>query len=1558
MTGMRRASLLSLSLVTVAWAAGCPPPPCCETDSDCADLPTVGCEDGDEACYQPVCREGVCAYTCESDADCPLDEVCLRGSGAGGACVRPGGYPDGECPDPSPPAVPAPCDDDDQEDNDSRPEARPLAPDTYEFNLCPGDEDWFALSPTTPSAVRVDISFPGVGNVDLELYGADGTVLDASNGAGTTESVADDRVLSSTRYVRVFGPGLADAVAYELVVDHEGAACTDPFEPNDTAAQATTGYGNSVEARICEDDRDLFVVRRESFTDIVATVYFSHAEGDIDAQLIAPSGQVVADSNSTNDNEYISFFVGNDPGDYLLEVYGFQGATNRYSMQVNDPGNAFCGNGTLDPGEQCDDGNLVGGDGCSPVCTTEAVCGNGIVEFPEQCDDGNNLPGDGCSASCTAEADCGDGTVQLGEECDDGNFVDTDSCTSTCRDARCGDGITWAGVEQCDDGNLTGGDGCSAFCTTELPDCGNGVLDPGEGCDDGNLIGGDGCSPLCEIEAPCGNGTLDPGEECDDGNTTPGDGCSALCLVEIPAGWTCPPEYYNHESCDCGCGVIDLDCASGSAGVCQFNQCPTGFDPLPNQNWLCNIDQCGNGVVEPPEQCDDGNTQNGDGCNANCVTEGGTCGNGFIQAGEECDDGNTQNGDGCSSTCQVEPPAGWTCTASFYLDGTCDCGCDVFDIDCPTLSAAVCARDNCPPGFSPVPQQNPMCEEANVCGDGVVVFPEECDDGNTQNGDGCNQDCRLEAPTCGNGTLEPPEQCDDGNNVSGDGCNALCQVEDMIPADWSCVPQFYGDGLCDCGCTALDSDCPTIDPGVCEFINCDAGLTLPDDNRFCAEAPCGNGVLDPGEQCDDGNNVSGDGCSAGCLIETDCGNGILEPPEQCDDGNNQPGDGCSPFCTVEGICGDGVIQFPEQCDDGNNLPGDGCSPNCTVEGPTCGNGQLEPGEQCDDGNTQNGDGCSSTCQVEVPVGWTCPVFWFGDGICDCGCAVQDSDCPSLNASVCEFNNCPGGVQPVPDNNPLCLLPSCGNGMIEPPEQCDDGNTQNGDGCNANCQIEPACGNGQVEAGEQCDDGNTLPGDGCDENCLLEGLCGNFILDPGEECDDGNLLPGDGCSPECLVEFPTCGDGALQFPEECDDGNNQPGDGCDEDCEWEIPDAWVCFPAFYGSGNSCDCGCGALDPDCESADAQFCDVNNCPGGFPPVDDENYLCDIESCGNGVVEFPEECDDGNVQSGDGCNASCQVEPFCGNGQQEGSEECDDGNNLDGDGCSATCELEIPDEWTCSPFWFGDGICDCGCGAFDENDCVNTTDDACGFDNCQPPTTPNPTMNWICDFPECEDDLSEENDTFEDATFIGESFTNADLCPDDPDFYEFNIDAGFIGTVTLEYDAPPGMTLEVYREGGELVGTSSGGGGVETVTFTAAFSGPAYAVVTGVAVGPFDARRYQIQVQIEEPACVPDAFEPNDDPLAPPGLMTPAFIDATLCNGDIDFFRVFLFGQPELFVFLDADPAATAAVTFVDESDFTIIQTINGPGDGIVPVPAGAMSLLVVVAGGGETPYFLGIE
>jgi cysteine-rich repeat protein len=133
---------------------------------------------------------------------------------------------------------------------------------------------------------------------------------------------------------------------------------------------------------------------------------------------------------------------------------------------------------------------------------TESFCGNGTVEATEECDDGNTVDEDGCTNLCTAEGECGDGVIDPLEFCDDGNTVECD--------------------------------GCTADCLIEASCCGDGAVQPGEACDDGNTLECDGCSNQCELDACCGDGTIQPGEACDDGNTLPDDGCDLCQIPTEP----------------------------------------------------------------------------------------------------------------------------------------------------------------------------------------------------------------------------------------------------------------------------------------------------------------------------------------------------------------------------------------------------------------------------------------------------------------------------------------------------------------------------------------------------------------------------------------------------------------------------------------------------------------------------------------------------------------------------------------------------------------------------------------------------------------------------------------------------------------------------------------------------------------------------------------------------------------------------------------------------------------------------------------------------------------
>lgn len=245
------------------------------------------------------------------------------------------------------------------------------------------------------------------------------------------------------------------------------------------------------------------------------------------------------------------------------------------------PNAETCGDGIvqLKLKEECDDGNLKSGDGCSDLCRLEgADCGDGVVRQGEQCEDGNLRDGDGCSATCQNEqaARCGDGILQTGEACDDGNTDENDGCDNACRrQSVCGNLILERG-EQCDDGNRLSGDGCSNLCRREAG-CGDGILQPGEQCDDANRQAGDGCSAQCTREVSlCGNGTVDRNEQCDDGNTQNGDGCTGTCLIEIPDKDT----SCCNSSADCplppsqGPELRENDCVCPTQECAPSNLCP------------------------------------------------------------------------------------------------------------------------------------------------------------------------------------------------------------------------------------------------------------------------------------------------------------------------------------------------------------------------------------------------------------------------------------------------------------------------------------------------------------------------------------------------------------------------------------------------------------------------------------------------------------------------------------------------------------------------------------------------------------------------------------------------------------------------------------------------------------------------------------------------------------------------------------------------------------------------------------------------------------------------
>ncbi len=102
----------------------------------------------------------------------------------------------------------------------------------------------------------------------------------------------------------------------------------------------------------------------------------------------------------------------------------------------------------------------------------------------------------------------------------------------------------------------------------------------------------------------------------------------------------------------------------------------------------------------------------------------------------------------------------------------------------------------------------------------------------------------------------------------------------------------------------------------------------------------------------------------GVFVLQRCGDGVLDPGEACDDGNTASGDCCSSFCEIE-PAGTACRPATSACDAVERC--DGASATCPADASVCGNGTVETacGEECDDGNAVNGDGCSSTCTIEV-----------------------------------------------------------------------------------------------------------------------------------------------------------------------------------------------------------------------------------------------------------------------------------------------------------------------------------------------------------------------------------------------------------------------------------------------------------------------------------------------------------------------------------------------------------------------------------------------------------------
>jgi cysteine-rich repeat protein len=349
----------------------------------------------------------------------------------------------------------------------------------------------------------------------------------------------------------------------------------------------------------------------------------------------------------------------------------------------------------------------------------------------------------------------------------------------------------------------------------------------------------------------CGDGNLDAGEACDDGNRTSGDGCTTGCVLEV-----------------CGDGVVN----NGGAEACE----PPGTALCTN---VCTLrtPRCGDGFLTPPEQCEDGNLVDGDGCGLDCTPEGGAdlTYTGTIIAritnpvgGGSKDLEIIRDGD--------KPPVGNTSSSRQY---------DTYSGGAVATEDWIGYQYSTDQLFGQVVFQ----EGKNFVDGGYFLWLTV---------QVRQQGTWVEAPGV---TITPAYAVNDGIHYN-------TYVLDFDPVVGDAI-RIYGA------------------PGGSKYF-----ISVGELEVYSASASslCGNGALDGGEECDDSNVVDSDGCSSTCAREF-CGDGVVNNAgaEACE----PPGtDVCTASCSIRTpTCGDGSVDLGEGCDDGNTIGGDGCSADCTFE---------------------------------------------------------------------------------------------------------------------------------------------------------------------------------------------------------------------------------------------------------------------------------------------------------------------------------------------------------------------------------------------------------------------------------------------------------------------------------------------------------------------------------------------------------------------------------------------------------------------------------------------------
>lgn len=935
-------------------------------------------------------------------------------------------------------------------------------------------------------------------------------------------------------------------------------------------------------------------------------------------------------------------------------------------------------------------------DQCYVAGDAGPACGDGVVDDGEECDDGNSLPGDGCNGACKVEPfyDCGDGT----------------KCVFT---IVCGDGVVDRG-EVCDDGNTKDGDGCSADCTQQdasyvcipgqacqrLYECGDGRVNGSDECDDGNTKDGDGCDSKCKLEdgfrcpSPgnpcverpvCGNKKRETGEQCDDGNTSRGDGCTETCRLE--KDWECNDQ-----------------------GECRYTP------------------ECGDGKVSGNEVCDDGNTVSGDGCSDECtvIDEGyvcerpgfacrTVCGDGIVAGNEQCDDGNTTRDDGCSERCRLE--ANTVCTGEPSVCRATVCGDGVVEGTEPCDNGGIGWGNGCTPEC----QVEPSCPVggacASECGDGIKFPDEDCDDGNVVDGDGCSSTCKIEPgflcqEAAGGNTLVMPMIVRDFVGAGSTLVPGITQRN--MDFEWPQNTWSAQFGLR----TGLVAQ--TLGANKKPMFAYDGDATSNDDMGNCPQT-YNQQVRDNIHYCerfvqnaesfsrwyndvDAYNNTYQRELVLTRIGDTFVYDSDTHRPDGTAHGNERNG-----FWPLEDVVTTGKIA---QCNNGPQRNfhftsevhhwfqyDNTVEPTLTFTGDddvfvfiagklVIDIGGIHGKLQGSVTLTSNGDaverrGTNNTLVRTIDLN------------------LEHGKIYEIIVFQAERNSCESNYRLELKNFQLAksvCTPRCGDGILTADEECDDGDELNTPTpeygkCTTSCELGPFCGDGVKNGDEECDNGVNISGWGdtdpnaCAPGCKAVPTCGDGQLDPGfEECDNGqnNVASGYGeCTTECTVGA-FCGDGVrdTEHGETCDDGVNDGQYGsCNPDCtpgprcgDGIVQSEWG--EQCDGQANCSDtcrfgaqCGDGIVQPEL----GEECDDGTNAGGYGQCAPSCLLGPY--CGDGVVQSQEQCDDGENNGGYGeCAPGCRLGDRCGDGivQTEFGEECDDGNSRPNDGCSPTCRKE----------------------------------------------------------------------------------------------------------------------------------------------------------------------------------------------------------------------------------------------------------------------------------------------